>query len=334
ESQLQERIQETFRIIEEQIELDHQILLDSDSSARTISSEDLSIAALEIEAHMKEAEKQAGQEQDPERKNEKKQRFRLIRQLHKHVETDYLPRQARYEAYRETFGERNSFSKTDHDATFMRMKEDHMKNGQLKPGYNVQMATENPFILFYTIHQRPGDTACFIPHLEKLHATSLPFPKRITADSGYGSESNYVYVHELEEQPEALIPYNVLNKEQTRSFKKNIRHVQNWAYRAEDHFYICANNRKVVFKRYSRRTDQNGQVRDFKIYECEDCTECPMKPQCTKAKGNRQVHVNTVYEEMKGKARRSLWSDEGAAVYARRKIEPESVFGHIKGNRS
>lgn len=60
----------------------------------------------------------------------------------------------------------------------MRMKEDHMNNGQLKPGYNIQMATENQFVLFYTIHQRPTDTRCFKLHIEALKNTSLPFPKK------------------------------------------------------------------------------------------------------------------------------------------------------------
>ncbi|MFP3514201.1 IS5/IS1182 family transposase, partial [Peribacillus sp. SIMBA_075] len=82
------------------------------------------------------------------------------------------------------FGGRNSFSKTDPDATFMRMKDDHMKNGQLKAAYNVQMATENQFILYYSMHQRPTDTRCFLPHLEKLAASSLPMPKMIIADAG------------------------------------------------------------------------------------------------------------------------------------------------------
>ncbi|NJP39443.1 IS5/IS1182 family transposase, partial [Bacillus luteus] len=78
-----------------------------------------------------------------------------------------------------TFGDRNSFSKTDPAATFMRMKEDHMENGQLKPGYNVQMGTENQFVLGYSVHQRPTDTRCLIPHLELLRSWSLPFPKQL-----------------------------------------------------------------------------------------------------------------------------------------------------------
>jgi hypothetical protein len=80
-------------------------------------------------------------------------------------------------------GERNSFSKTDPDATFLRMKEDHMKNGQLKPGYNVQVGTENQFIVGFSVHQRAGDAGCFIPHLDQLAAYGRPMPKRAIADS-------------------------------------------------------------------------------------------------------------------------------------------------------
>jgi hypothetical protein len=116
---------------------------------------------------------------------------------------------ANYKEENETFGERNSYLKTDKDATFMRMKEDHMKNGQLKPGYNVQMGTENQFILFYTIHQRPTDTRCFISHMWKLAASSLRMSKTVIADTGYGSEENYVYAVGEEKEPrfEFLIPY-------------------------------------------------------------------------------------------------------------------------------
>lgn len=109
----------------------------------------------------------------------------------------------------------------------MRMKEDHMKNGQLKPGYNVQMATENQFVLFYTIHQRSTDIPYFKPHLEARRNTSLPFPKKVIADAGYGREKNYLY--SLEEEFEALIPYNTFLKEQKRTYKKDIRHASNWA---------------------------------------------------------------------------------------------------------
>ncbi|GMA66012.1 hypothetical protein [Alicyclobacillus fastidiosus] len=64
-----------------------------------------------------------------------------LRKAIRKIRKDYLPRCEKYEMQQATFQDRNSFSKTDPDATFMRMKEDHMKNGQLKPGYNVQVVT-------------------------------------------------------------------------------------------------------------------------------------------------------------------------------------------------
>jgi hypothetical protein len=94
------------------------------------------------------------------------------------------------------------------------------------------------------------------------------------------------------------------------------------------------NGRKVTLKKYLNKKNQSGYMQSFKIYECEDCTDCPLKTQCTKAKGNRQVHWNTIFEEMKAKAKAALECEEKAAIYARRKVEVESVFGHIKGNRS
>ncbi|WP_453995677.1 transposase [Bacillus nitroreducens] len=110
----------------------------------------------------------------------------------------------------------------------MRMKEDHMKNGQLKPGYNVQVGTENQFILYYTIHQRLTDTRCFIPQMEKLAASSLPIPKTVIADAGYGSEENYVYAvgDEKEQRFEFLIPYGSYVQEQTRKYKNDIKNTK------------------------------------------------------------------------------------------------------------
>jgi transposase len=270
-----------------------------------------------------------------ERKGLRKERSALKKPL-KQIREDFLPRLAKYEQQKAIFGDRNSYSKTDPDATFMRMKEDHMKNGQLKPGYNVQLATENQFILFYSLHQRPTDTRCFIPHMERLAASSLPMPKTVIADAGYGSEENYLYAvgEEKELRFEFLIPYGNYIKEKTRSYQKDIRHASNWTYEELDDRFICPNGRYVRFKKYQTRKTHSGLEQSFKIYECEDCSDCPLKSACTKAKGNRQVHWNTIWEELKAKAKDALEDDEKSAIYIRRKVEVESVFGHIKGNRS
>uniref|UniRef100_UPI003D2F6304 transposase n=1 Tax=Listeria rocourtiae TaxID=647910 RepID=UPI003D2F6304 len=109
----------------------------------------------------------------------------------KQLQRDYLPRLQKYHRHFQQFGDRNSFSKTDVDATFMRMKEDHMRNGQLKAGYNVQIATENQFTLHCSIFQRPTDTRCFLPFLAAFKETFGNLPDYIVADAGYGGEENY-----------------------------------------------------------------------------------------------------------------------------------------------
>jgi hypothetical protein len=84
------------------------------------------------------------------------------------VETDYIPRMEKYERYEQALGERNSCSKIDQDATFMQMKEDHMNNRTLKPGYNVQIRTEKQMIVSFSIHRTPTDSPALILHLQQL----------------------------------------------------------------------------------------------------------------------------------------------------------------------
>ena len=171
--------------------------------------------------------------------------------------------------------------------------------------------------------------------MEKLlNRRYLPSPEIVVADAGYASEQNYLYSIGEEKEPrfQMLVPYNTYVKEKTRKFKKDIKQVKNWTYLEEEDCYICPNNRRVEFQFYRTRKDKDGFKRDFKIYECEDCSDCPLKELCTKAKGNRQVHYNPIYEEMKGKAKIALEDETLAALYAQRKTDVESVFGNLKGN--
>ncbi|MEL3961140.1 IS1182 family transposase [Lysinibacillus endophyticus] len=338
EEKLKDKIKETLQHIHELVQseaLTEQKLVVQER-AEELSEQELVEVAEEVEAKIDVLTEEIKNETDKGIRKEKRQECSRLQKSVKKIREDFIPRMAKYKEQKELFGDRNSFSKTDKDATFMRMKEDHMKNGQLKPGYNVQMATENQFILFYTIHQRPTDTRCFIPHLEKLATTSLPMPKMVIADAGYGSEENYVYAVGDEKDPrfEFLIPYGSYVKEQTRKYKNDIKNVKNWTYVEEEDCFICPNGRNVTFKKYQDKKNQSGYEQTYKIYECEDCTDCPLKAQCTKAQGNRQVHWNTIFEEMKAKAKTALDCEEKATIYSRRKVEVESVFGHIKGNRS
>lgn len=155
----------------------------------------------------------------------------------KKLEEEDLPRLEKYEKQLEVLGERNSYSKTDPDATFMRMKEDHMKNGQLKPAYNTQISTENQFVTNYSMHQRPGDTATLIPHLEQFKETYGKQSNTVVADAGYGSEQNYEYAEN--ESIEAFIKYNYFHKEQKRSFKNNIFLPANLYYNTSEDYLVC-----------------------------------------------------------------------------------------------
>ena len=334
EEKLQMKIKETLEHI-------HTVAVQEEMEIGGFTDKAIGVAQLETLAHQLE-EKAEALSEEIEKTNEVsvrkaiRSRRSALRKPIKLIRDDFIPRIEKYKKHHEIFGDRNSFSKTDHDATFMRMKEDHMKNGQLKPGYNVQMATENQFIIDYSIHQRPNDTRCFIPHFEKLAASELPMPKTVIADAGYGSEENYLYAIGEEKDPrfDFLIPYGTYIKEKTRKYKKDIKNVKNWLYKDHDDYFICPNGRKVIFKKYLNRKNASGHMQSYKVYECESCFDCPLKPQCTKAKGNRQVHWNPIFEEMKAKSKTALECEVKAKIYAQRKVEVESVFGHIKGNRS
>lgn len=126
-----------------------------------------------------------------------------------------MPKLQEYEKHLETMDERNSYSKTDPDATFMRMKEDHMKNGQLKPGYNLQISTENQFITNYAFYHNPGDTLTLISFLLYGRMRYYRFMKEVCADAGYGSEENYEFMERF--GISAYVKYNYFHVEQTKN---------------------------------------------------------------------------------------------------------------------
>lgn len=246
---------------------------------------------------------------------------------------DMISRKQKYQNDMEIFENRNSYSKTDHDATFMRMKDDYMGNGQLKAGYNIQLATEGQFALAYDIYPSPTDTRTLTPFLDKIEAEYFSLPKYIVADSGYGSESNYEDIIENREK-EALIPYGMYRKEQKKKYRENRFNTMNWSYNAEEDCYTCPNEKKLIYKREMHKTDIYGYERTFKVYECEDCSECPYRSQCTKAKegNNRQLHVNEKWEKQKAYVKEKLSDENTGLIYGKRKIDVEPVFGNLKAN--
>lgn len=205
-----------------------------------------------------------------------------------------------------------------------------MKNGQLKPGYNVQMGTENQFVVGFSLHQRTVDTTCLVPHLERVKEQVGRLPDNVIADAGYGSEENYVY---LEQQGlESYIKYNTFHLEQKKRRRKNRFLASRFPYDPETDTFCCPADRRMYYRRTRKYTTANGYESTRRLYECESREGCALKPDCTRSKGNRWIKVNLPLEQMKATASRNLLSERGKALRSKRATEVESVSGRLKHN--
>lgn len=262
---------------------------------------------------------------------EKEPENKEIKQAKKKVDEDYLPRMEKYENQLEIMGEnRNSYSKTDTDATFMRMKEDAMKNGQLKPGYNVQIGTQNQFVVNTMILQDRNDNAALIPMLENLKENTGFTPKNVGADSGYGNEETYEYLRN--NKIGNFVKFTYFHKEQKKKYKNNEYLTDNLKYVFLKDEYICPKGRKLKFTHISKRKTTTGYEQTYRNYECESCKECELKDKCTKAKGNRKIKINMRLNMHKNIVRKNLTSEKGLQMRSDRPIEVEATFGNIKWN--
>ena len=262
---------------------------------------------------------------------EKMSRTEVPKKIKKAVEKTEkaaIPKMLEYERDLAIMGERNSCSKTDEDATFMRMMEDAMKNGQLKPGYNIQIATENQFITNYAVYHRPTDTLTLIPFLESFEKRYGRQSRVVVADSGYGSEQNYEYLFGPNLIP--YVKYNMFHQEQKRKYKKNAFLVQNLFYNPKGNYYVCPMGQYLFFIREEKRKSDAGYISQVSIYRAAKCLGCPVRGLCNKAMGNRQIEVNHTLNRYKEKIRYMLNSEEWIFHRKKRPVEPEAVFADIK----
>jgi transposase len=245
--------------------------------------------------------------------------------------TERRNKMAEHQAQMGIYGDRNSYSKTDHDATFMRVKEDPMLNGQLKPAYNVQFATTNQFITGFGVFQRPTDTRTFIPFLKDQLANGR-LGKYIVADAGYGSESNYRFIEDELPEHTALIPYGTMLKENSRKWQSDDKKVMNWDYHEKDDYFNDPKNVRFNFTAYRKRTDKYGMTRDFKEYQAEKYDENHELIEAALTPGGniRKISINESWEYYKAQQRERLSTKETGKIYARRKIDVEPVFGRMK----
>lgn len=245
------------------------------------------------------------------------------------VKEESVPKMKEYEEKLETVGERGSYSKTDKDATFMRMKEDAMNNGQTKPGYNVQIATENQFITNYGLYHLPNDQGTMIPFLKSFEERYGKQTSVVCADSGYGSEMNYEYMES--KQIDAYVKYNMFHAEMKRKRKNNPFLVENMFYNKELNFYVCPMGQHLKHIKEEKSKSELGYESTISIYRSSNCRGCPLRCMCYKGKShNRTIEVNHRNNELRAKARGLLTSEEGLKHRSRRPIEPEAVFGQIK----
>lgn len=267
-------------------------------------------------------------------KQDKGQKAPELKKAARTIERDWLPRMERYEHQQEVLAGRGSYSRTDEDATFMRMKDDHMKNGQLKAAYNVQCGTENQFIVCSTLHQCPADTACTIEHLEHVKRVLGHLPQSIVADAGYGSEETYAYLER--EGADAYVKHPDFVREcKAEKRAPDEMEIANWAYNPGTDTYTCPEGRILRFRREDRRSSDRGFEVVASSYVCEDCTACSRRARCTKSTWAGWRKTITVDRRLLGYKRRAnelLRTEEGSLLRKRRGVDVETVFGDIKRN--
>ena len=253
--------------------------------------------------------------------------------VQKHYEklADYLDRLKKYAKHIKTCGDsRNSYSKTDNDATFMRNKRDYMGNDQLLPCYNVQVGICDEYIAVMDVQQFTSDMDCFIPLMNKFDKTYGFYPQYPVADAGYGSYNNYLFCQQ--KGMKKYMKFTMFNKETTdKKYHDDMFRVVNFK-RDEDGNLICPNGKKFNYL-YSRPVRGNKFGRTEELYQCEDCNGCPYKEKCHKSEKNRIIRLNEELTSFHQEVIGNLECIHGALLRMNRSIQAEGTYGAIKWAR-
>ena len=317
-----ERLMKKIRVLLSQID---DVIAQEKASENNDGIEFTPSMLTEMAGELRNALEQAAEPSTKEQKSELKKKHKQLKELEAH--RDKLQE---YNTHLDNLQDRNSYSKTDKEATFMRMKEDAMRNGQTKPGYNLQIATENQFIIDYSLFPNPTDTLTMIPFLKSFADRYGRLAHTVVADSGYGSEENYHFMSE--NGMEAYVKYNYFHMEQRPRFKPDPFKAENFFYNEEQDYCVCPMGQKMQRVGTRHTKTESGYVVEYARYRAVRCEGCPLRCLCFKAKGNRTIELNHRLRIYKQKARELLCSEEGLKHRGQRCIEPEAVFGQIKYN--
>ena len=254
-----------------------------------------------------------------------------VKQKLNYAKNNWSSNLKKYEQQEKILKERNSYSKTDTDATFMKMKEDHMLNGQLKPAYNFQISTSNQYIVNYSLHQTTADTTTLQEHTEMYKQQYKQTPKTITADAGYGSEQNYQYLND--NKIENYVKYNYFDKDQrSKTGKKYPFKPDTLYYNSEKDYYVCPMGQHMQFTGAHQIKTKTGFIQTVSRYQAQNCNGCPLRGVCYKSKGNRIIEVNHALNKYKQQVRENLNSEQGMYHRKKRPCDVEPVFANIKNN--
>ena len=244
---------------------------------------------------------------------------------------DLEQRWAKYEAQLEIMGpDRNSYSKTDTDATFMRMKEDHMRNGQLKPAYNVQIAVNSEYITGIEVFNNRTDCGTLEPFLKELSKFHGCKYEKVVADAGYESLGNYLYL-EKNGQMCFIKPQNY-EQAKTKKYKQQIGRPENMMYDAESDSYTCSGCRTLL-KLYESTDKFSGTVTTH--YRCENCCGCSLREKCCSAKdpnSPKEIRVKKQLLEQRTQSLENISTEEGIYLRMCRSIQVEGAFALLKND--
>ena len=225
---------------------------------------------------------------------------------------------------------RNSYSKTDNSATFMRIKTDYMGNDQLLPAYNVQIGVADEYIAVVDVNHYRSDMDCFVPLMEHFKQTYGFYPKYPVADAGYGSYNNYIFCEQNGIEKYMKFP---MFKKETKDRKYHEDPFRAVNFRIDEQGVMRCPNDKAFHFLYRKNVRGNQYGRKEELYECEDCSGCPYAEKCKKTDKNRTVRINQELTSMHQEVIENLESIHGALLRMNRSIQTEGAFGIMKNDR-